>query len=97
MTEQERLKEIKELLAERDKYANVDGETDYSNYDKYITILNDDGHIDWMVERLEHWKSAFESENKIAGKLQSKLEKMEKELLFTQESLHQTLAGDSNA
>lgn len=49
----ERLEEIEKLIDERDKYADVNGEKDYPNYDEQIFLLNDEGHIDYLVKRVK--------------------------------------------
>lgn len=51
MTDQ--MKRIKQLIAERDSFVYPDGEIDYSNQGEVILILNDEGHIDWLIRRVE--------------------------------------------
>ena len=71
----ERLEEIEKLIDERDKYADVDGEKDYPNYDEQIFLLNDEGHIDYLVKRVKElekentrYKHAIENiENFVKG------------------------------
>lgn len=47
-----RLLTIQKLIEERDKYLEDDGEVkDYSAYDQFIYLLNDNGHIDWLFEQ----------------------------------------------
>lgn len=68
----ERLKEIVNLLNQRDKHMSND--SDYSNADQFIHHLSDEGHIDWMYEQ-----------SKRAIKNAEDLEDMDRQLYSTQQ------------
>lgn len=57
MTDQERMKRIEQLIAERDIFKPAIEAGDYASYDERTLILNDEGHIDWMVNRIKELES----------------------------------------
>ena len=49
----ERLEEISRLISERDKHVNKDGTIDsYPDYDEWALLINEEGHVDWLIEKV---------------------------------------------
>lgn len=53
MTDRERLEKIKVLLEKRNQHIDEEGQINYHEYDQIIYELNDFGHIDWLINRVE--------------------------------------------
>ncbi|GIN74015.1 hypothetical protein J14TS2_44900 [Bacillus sp. J14TS2] len=81
MTDQERLEEIQEQF----DYGAKNGFEDYN-----VALADIKWLISTVVEQqklIAHWKKGFENENKIAGRLRKKFERLEKENARLQKTL----------